>query len=264
MHALWKGSISFGLVNIPVNMYTASREHELKFVMLHKKDLSEIRYAKICKNEDVEVFWKDIVKGFEYQKGKYVVLTEEDFAKADVKRTKTIEIVSFAKEDEIDTIYYSKPYYLEPDKNAASAYSLLCEALKKSKKVGIARYVIHNREHIAVIKPYKNMLMLDQLRFADEIKLPKELEIPKEKVSTKELDIAIKLIGQLTSPFDPKQYKDAYAEEIKRLIAQKAKGKKITTKPSQEPKPSKVHDIMSLLKASLDQPASKKRKRVSA
>ena len=136
MRALWKGSISFGLVNIPVKMYVASREREFKFVMLHKKDLSQIRYARICKTEDKEVPWEDIVKGYEYAPGEFVVLNDEDFKKANLTKSKTIEIIDFVKEDEIDTVYYSKPYFLEPEKNADKPYILLREALKKSKKSG--------------------------------------------------------------------------------------------------------------------------------
>jgi DNA end-binding protein Ku len=261
MRVIWKGSISFGLVNIPVKMYHASRDHELKFVLLHKKDLSEIRYARICKSEDKEVPWEELVKGFEFQKGEYVVMNQEDFEKANVKKTRTIEIVSFANEDEIDPIFYEKPYYLEPDKNAESTYALLCEALRKSKKVGIAKYVIHNREHIAVLKPYHNAILLNQMRYDDEMVKLKELEIPDiGKIPAKEVDIAIKLIDHLTKPFTAKEYKDTYTEEIKEIIAQKAKGKKIVAK-GKEPKPTKVTDIMSLLKASLQAPKKTPKRR---
>jgi DNA end-binding protein Ku len=265
MRALWKGSISFGLVNIPVKMYVASHEREFKFVMLHKKDLSQIRYAKICKNEDKEVPWEEIVKGYEYAPGEYVVMEDEDFKKANLSKSKAIEILDFVKEDEIDTVFYSKPYFLEPEKNADKAYVLLREALRKSKKVGIAKFVIHNREHIAVIKPYENAIILNELRYVDEVVQPKELNIP-EKVKTpaKELDVAVKLIDHLTSSFNSKKYKDTYSKEIKEIINQKAKGRKIHPK-GQEPKPSKVQDIMSLLKASLEeQPKKSKTKRKSA
>lgn len=263
MRSLWKGSISFGLVNIPVKMYVASQEKEFKFVMLHKKDLSQIRYSRICKAEEKEVPWQEIVKGYEYEPGEYVVLDEEDFKKANLTKSKTIEILDFVKADEIDTIFYSKPYFLEPEKNADKAYVLLRDALRKSKKVGIAKFVIHNREHVAVIKPHENALILNELRYVDEVVLPKGLNFPEnEKASAKELDVALKLVEQLTTSFKPQKYKDTYAEEIKAIIEQKAKGKKIYPK-GKEPKPSKVQDIMSLLKASLEEPPKKSKTKKS-
>lgn len=265
MRNIWKGSISFGLVNIPVKLFNASRDRELKFIMLHKKDLSEIRYARMCKEEEKEIPWSEIVKGYEYEKGEYVVMEQQDFEKANLKKTKTIEIVSFADEDEIDPIYYEKPYYLEPDKGAGNTYLLLGEALRKAKKVGIAKYVIHNREHIAILKPYKNLLILNQLRFDEELVKASELAIPQaeKKTAPKELEIAVKLINHLTKPFVPEEFKDTYTDEIKQIIEQKAKGKKIRPK-GEEPKPTKVHDIMSLLKASLEKKPPKKRTKRTA
>lgn len=262
MRSLWKGSITFGLVNIPVKMYVASQEREFKFVMLHKKDHSQIRYARICKTEDKEVPWNEIVKGYEYEPGEYILMDDEDFKKANLKKSKSIEIVDFVKESEIDTVYYSKPYFLEPEKNAEKAYVLLREALQKSKKVGIAKFVIHNREHIAVIKPYEDAIILNELRYNNEVIQPEQLNIPAhQKVSGKELDIALKLIDQLTTAFKPEKYKDTYSDEIKDIIKQKSKGRKVHPK-GEEVKPSKVQDIMSLLKASLEeQPKKSKPKR---
>jgi DNA end-binding protein Ku len=146
MRAIWKGALSFGLINIPINLYSATRERELKFRMLHKTDLSEIRYVRVCAAEGVEVPYKDIVKGYEESPGQFVTLTEEDFQKANLEKTKTIEIVAFAGEEEIDTIFYEKPYLLEPDKRAGKAYVLLRDALKKSGKVAIVKYVFKNHE----------------------------------------------------------------------------------------------------------------------
>ena len=252
MRAMWKGSISFGLVNIPVAMFSGSQEKEISFVMLHKKDLSEIRYARICKTEDKEVPWKDIVKGYEYEKGDYVVMQDSDFEKANLKKTKTIEIVSFVDEDEIDSVYYVKPYYLEPDKQGEKAYGLLRDALKKSKKVGLATYVLRNREHLAVVRPYENIIILNEMRYETELLQAKDLNIPAGiKANPKEMDMAIKLIDHLTTKFDPKNFKDTYTEELKQIIKQKAKGKPIHPKTKEAP-PSKVHDIMELLEASLD------------
>lgn len=266
MHVLWKGFISFGLVYIPIKMYSASQEKELKFVMLHKKDLSEIRYARMCKIEEKEIPWEEIVKGYESTPGEYVVLNDDDFNKINLKKSKSIEILNFVKEQEIDTIYYNKSYFLQPEKNAGKAYNLLLDALRKSKKVGITKFVLHNREHLALIKPYENLIILHQLHYANELKAAQEIEIAeKEKNSPQELAIALKLIDHLTSTFDPNQYADTYVEEIKSIIDKKAKGKKIQPK-GHELKPSKIHDIMSLLKASLEKDAPKnirKQKKVS-
>lgn len=260
MHALWNGTLSFGLVNIPVQMYTASREKELSFVLLHKKDLSQVRYARICRQEEKEIPWEEIVKGYEYGDGKYVILQDTDFQKANLKKTKTIEILQFVEEGEIDSVYYVKPYFLEPQSSGTKAYSLLREALKKSKKVGLARYVVRNREHLAVVKVHDEMLILNELRYQNELLRPPHLNIPsKIKANPKELEIAIKLIEQLVAPFKPQVYKDTYSEELKQIIKKKSKGKAIRP-TSREPKPTKIHDIMSLLQASLAEESKPKRK----
>jgi DNA end-binding protein Ku len=251
MKAIWNGSLSFGLVNIPVRMYTASQEKEISFVLLHKKDHSEIRYARICKAEGKEVPWKEIVKGYEYEKGNFVVLDDKDFEKANLKKTKTIEIEKFVEETEIDSIYFVKPYFLEPEKSAEKAYGLLRDALASSKKVGLAKYVLRNREHLAIIKVHENMMILNELRYVNEVKPAEELKIPSlAKPNRKELDVAVQLIEQLTEPFKPAAYKDTYTEEIKQIIKQKSKGRPIHAK-TEEPQPSKVIDMMSLLQASL-------------
>jgi DNA end-binding protein Ku len=259
MRSIWKGAISFGLVNIPVNMYVASQAKEISFVMLHKKDLSEIRYARICKTEDKEVPWKDIVKGYELDKGDYVIFDEKDFEKANLKKTKTIEILNFVDEDEIDPIFYVKPYFLEPGKNADKAYGLLRDALHKSKKVGLATYILRNKEHLAIVKPLESMLVLNELRYETELLTVKDLNIPEVKSSAKELDMAMELVDQMTIPFDPSKYKDTYTEELKEMIKQKAKGRPVHPKTKEAPSP-KVHDIMSLLKASLEKKPAKKSK----
>lgn len=259
MKSIWKGSISFGLINIPVKLYSASRDKEVSFVLLHKKDLSEIHYARICKAENKEVPWEEIVKGYEYKKGDFVILEGSDFEKAEVKRTQTIEIINFVKENEIDSVYYVKPYFLEPEKNSQNSYILLREALKKSKKVAIARYVLKNREHFAVIKPYGNTIILNELRYQTELLPSENLQIPsKFTAKPKEIDIAIQLIEQLTKSFNPKEYKDTYTDELKRIIKQREKGKPIHSKEGKKPTSPKVHDIMSLLQASLKKKPSKR------
>lgn len=260
--SIWKGALSFGLVNIPIQMYTASREKELSFVLLHKKDLSEVRYARVCKAEEKEIPWNEIVKGYEYEEGEFVVLEEKDFEKASPKRTKSIEVLHFVNESEVDPLYYVKPYYLEPDKNSNSAYALLREALAKSKKVGLVKYVLRNREHLGLLKVYDKMLALIELRYFQELVKPDELELPaKTSIGTKEMGMALQLIEHLTVPFNPKQYQDTYADEIKKIIKQKAKGKPIRPKREQ-PKSSKIHDMMDLLKESLNK-AKKTSKKAS-
>lgn len=254
MRALWTGALSFGLINIPMKLYSATREHEgISFDMLHKKDLSPIRYARICKSDGQEVPYEDIVKGYQYQKGDYVVLSEEDFKRADVKKAKSIDIVDFVDESEIDPMYYDKPYYLEPGKGADKAYVLLRESLKKSKKVGIARYVFHNRGHIGILKPHNQVIVLNQLRYESEINKPSQLHIPESaKMTKQEVTVALKLIDQLTSHFQPEEYHDTYTEELKEIIAEKAKGKKPRAVKAKEPKVTDVKDIMRMLKESLE------------
>jgi DNA end-binding protein Ku len=253
MRALWTGTLSFGLINIPIRLYSATLDRGLNFDILHKKDLSPIRYARICKSDGKEIPYEDVVKGYQYQKGDYVVLVNEDFKRANLKKTKSIEILDFVDENEIDPIYYEKPYYLEPGKGADKAYVLLRESLKKSKKVGIARFVFHHREHIGVIKPHDQIIMLDQLRYESEIKKPSQLHIPESaKMSKQEVTMALKLIEQLSSHFHPEEYHDTYTEELKEIIEEKAKGKKPRPSKEKEPKVTDVKDIMRMLKESLE------------
>jgi DNA end-binding protein Ku len=264
MRSIWKGSISFGLINIPVRLYSAiAHEHELKFKLLHNKDLSEIRYARICKADEKEVPWKDIVKGYQTDNGRVVVMTDKDFEKADVTKSKTIEILDFTNVSEIDTIYYHTPYYLEPEKGAVKAYNLLREALKKSKKVAVAKFVMRNHEHLVLIKPYEHLLLLNQLRYSEELINPSEIKIGKEQaIPKKEMDMAVKLIDQLTEKFNPDSYTDTYIDELRDIIEKKGKGQKI--KETKEVKKSpKIHDIVSLLKESLEQKKKKKTRKVS-
>lgn len=253
MRAIWTGALSFGLINIPVRLYSATTSQGLDLDMLHKKDLSPIRYARVCRTDGREIPWEDVVKGYEYNDGDYVVLTDEDFKKANVRKTKTVDIEDFTDEKQIDPIYYEKPYYLEPDKGATKAYGLLLYALKKAKKVGVAKFVIRNKEHLGIIRPFKKVLLLNQLRYKSEIRPFDELDLPtEEKTKSREVDMALKLINQLTATFKPEQYKDTYTEELKEVIKQKAKGKKPKAK-GKEPEPTEVTDIMAMLKASLEE-----------
>lgn len=252
MRAMWSGSLSFGLVNIPVRLFSATREEALNFDLLHEKDKSRIRYAKVCRHEEREVPNEEIVRGYEYRKGHYVVLNDEDFEKANPRRTRAVEILDFVQEEEIDSIYFEKPYYLEPDRGSDRAYALLREALKKTNKVGIARYVIRNREHLGVIRPSGDVLVLNQIRYKSEVREAEGLNLPEaEMVEARELDMALSLIDQLTKKFEPEEYRDTYVDDLMRLIEQKAQGKEPEA-VAEEPAPTEVVDLMAVLKASLD------------
>lgn len=265
MRSIWKGTISFGLINIPVRLYSASKTRELKFKLLHQKDLSEIRYARICKIDGKEVPWEEIVKGYEVEEGEYAVLSEADFEKANLKKSRSIEIIDFTKEDEIDSIYYENPYFLEAEKTSLKAYRLLLEVLKKSKKVAIGNFVFHHREHIGVIKPYGNILILNKLPYESELVNPKELNVPqKTSINKREMEVALQLIDKLTKPFNPKNYTDTYTKELKSMIKRKtAKGKTHIEKEEKPAKSAKVHDIMTLLKQSLQDKKKKKSRKTA-
>jgi DNA end-binding protein Ku len=254
MRSIWSGVLSFGLINIPVKMYSATAGTDLKLNMLHKKDLSPIRYAKVCKADGKELAMADIVKGYEYQDGDYVILTDDDFKKVNRKKSETVDVLDFVKETEINFIYYEKPYYLEPDKGAAKAYGLLMDSLKKSKKVAVAKFVLHNKEHLGVIKPNENYLVLEQMRFEDEIAAPTTLNLPKhESPRAKELTMAMNLIETLTEKFDIGDYQDTYREDMDAMIKSKIKGAKPKKKSTDDkaPTPTKSADLMLLLKESL-------------
>lgn len=255
MHAIWKGSLSFGLVNIPIELYSASRERELKFVLLHAKDHCRIHYARICEADGKEVPYEEIVKGYEVEKGRFVVLTEDDFKKANREKTSAIEILHFADEQEIDPIYYERPYFLGPDKKASKAYAILCEALCRSKKVAVCRYVLHHHERIGIVKAEGGALVLIQMRLQSELTLPKKVDLPK-KVAQEEVKMAIALIDKLTKPFKPQKYKDTYVEDLKQIIRKKARHRKVLAK-GHAVRPSKVQDLTALLRASLEKRVSK-------
>ncbi len=254
MRSIWSGSISFGLINIPVKIYSASEERALKFHLLSKREHCPISYLKVCRSTNAEVPYADIVKGYEYQKGDYVILTDDDFAKVAPRKTKTIDIVNFAEEKEVPSLNIDKPYYIEPDKKAEKAYALLREALKRSKKVGIATWVLRNKERVAMVRPEGNALAIIQLRYADEVRSAEDLHIPdKVAYSKRELDMALMLIKQLSEKFAISNYKDRYTEELQKIIAKKAKGKPIkVAKDEEEPTPTDMRDLMEALKRSLE------------
>jgi DNA end-binding protein Ku len=258
MRPIWTGSISFGLINIPVKLFSAVQESNLDLDMLDGKDHANIKYKKVNENTGKEVVHADIVKGYKVDDA-YVILEDTDFEAADAEKTKMIEIINFADEKEIDSIYYEQPYYLEPDKAAQKAYALLRDALKSSGKVGVTTFVLRNKEGLAILKPYQNVIVLNRIRFVQEIRETTDLKLPAiSKTKTKEMDMADKLIEQLTEKFDIAGYKDNYTAKLLKIIKDKAKGKKIST-----PKMKVVHkqsdNLMEMLKASLEN----KKKKVS-
>ncbi len=251
MRPIWTGAIGFGLVNIPVKLYSASQSSSLELDMLDKKDHVNIKFLRVNEKTGKEVKWESIVKGYKYNDD-YVILDDKDFEAASAKKTKTIEISDFVKEEEISSIYYETPYYLEPDKSGTRAYQLLLQALKKTGKVGIATFVIRSKESLAVLRPDENVLVLNRIRFEEDVRDPKELTLPENTtIKPAELQMAVSLINQLTAKFDVSKYKDTYREELLKLIHAKAKGQKIKV-PEMKIVHSKTQDLMSQLKASLD------------
>lgn len=255
MRAIWTGSISFGLINIPVKLFSAVQDSSLDMDMLDEKDHANIKFKRVNENTGKEVAFANIVKGYRLD-DKYVILEDSDFEAADAEKTKTIDIESFAFEKEIESIYYEQPYYLEPDKGAMNAYALLRDSLAASGKVGVTRFVMRNKEGLAILKPYKNVIVLNRIRFEQEIRKTDELKLPPaSKVKSKEIDMANKLIEQLTEKFDISSFKDEYTVKLMDIIKKKAKGK--VTKPT---KLKVVHkqndDLMSMLKASLEKKKS--------
>ncbi len=260
--AIWKGSISFGLVNIPIALYPATRREELKFRLLRKTDLSPVNYKRVAEKDGKEVPWDQIVKGYEYEKGKYVVLQDEDFQRVDIEATQTVDIQDFVELDEIDPIFFYKPYYLEPQKGGDKAYALLRDALKDSKKVGVAKVVIKTREYLAGVKPEDGALVLELMHFADELADTNKLHIPKKVgVGKREMTMAKSLIDSMSSKWNPEKYKDDYREALMEVIEEKveAGGKEIEEKPRKTPKPTKVIDLVSVLQKSLEETGAKRK-----
>lgn len=253
MRPIWNGSISFGLINIPVRLYSGAEAREgIDLDMLHKADHAPIRYARICRKDGEEVPWDDIVKGYEYREGDYIVLTQKELESIDARRTQTIDIQQFVDENDIDIRYFEKPYFLEAVKGGEKAYALLRSALEKSGKAALAKFVLHQREHIAVIRPVGRALILEQLRYATDLREPGELHIPTDKdVTAKELEMALKLIKQETRPFIPEDLHDTYTEELEEIIKEKTKGKKPAKTKTAPPSATTAKDLMAALKASL-------------
>ena len=250
MRAIWSGAIGFGLVNIPVRIFSATQDSHLDLDMLDKKDHGKIRFKRVNEDSGKEVAWENIIKAYDYN-GKYIVLEDEDFKKASPEKSRIIEILEFVKEADIESIFYETPYFLEPQKSGQKAYTLLREALKKSGKVGLGNFVMRTKEALCVLKPMENAILLQQIRFAQEIRNINDLDIPgKSTIKPAEMQMAIALIDQLTGKFDISKYKDTYTDQLLKLIQAKAKGRKIQPSPLRVVH-SKSKDLMVQLKESL-------------
>jgi DNA end-binding protein Ku len=254
MRSIWKGSISFGLVTIPVGLYPATAREELKFRLLRNSDLSPINYKRVAEADGREVPWDQIVKGYEYEKGRFVVLRDEDFKRVDIEAAETIDIMDFVELTGVNPMYFYKPYYLEPQKGGAKAYALLRDVLRDSKKAGIAKIVIRARQHLAAVKANGDALVLELMHFGDELVGTEGLKIPAgEKSGKRELDMARSLVEQMSNNWDPKRYTDDYTSALMRLIDKKIESGGKTLPGSLRPRRAsgKVIDLVAVLQESL-------------
>lgn len=251
MHTVWKGSISFGLVNIPVKMFTATEDKDIRFKYIHKECHTPVKYKKMCPSCNKEVQPTDIVRGYEYEPGKYVILTEEDFESIEIKGEKAVEILDFVKLEEIDPVYFDKTYFLAPQETGGKAYTLLREALSGQERIAVAKITIRERESLAVIRVYNNVLVLETIFYPDEVRDSKQVPgIPEKLETTKaELDMAIQLIDNLTTVFSPDKYNDTYRERLIERINAKVEGKEVVFQ--KETEKDNVVSLMEALKQSI-------------
>jgi len=275
-HAIWSGAINFGLVTIPVKLFTAVKTDDLSFNMLHKKDEGRIKYERVCSVDGEPVPWDEIVKGYEYEKGQYVLLTDEDFAKVNPEATQSVDIVEFVELDRINPMFFDKPYYLEPTKQGRHAYALLREALAGSNRVAIARVVIRTKEYIAAVKPLEDALVLELMHWANEIVPATTLDLPGgENLPEKEMQMARMLIDTMSvDEFEPEKFNNQYHDALLTMIEARAEGKELP-KAKKAPARSKVVNLMDVLAQSLEEskkrrgangekPAAKRRKKTAA
>ena len=265
MRAIWKGSISFGLVNIPIALYPATRREDLKFRLLRASDLSPVNYKRVAEKDGKEVPWEKIVKGYEYAKGKFVVLSEKDFQRVDLEATQTVDIQDFVDVEEIDPMYFYKPYYLEPQKGGDKAYVLLRETLEKTGKVGIAKVIIKTRQYLAGVKPLKHALVLELMHLAEELADAEKLNVPKKSAEPgkREVEMAKALIDKMSSEWNPTKYKDDYRDALLEVIEEKVEsgGEEIEEKPKPKKPSSKVIDLVAVLQESLAKTPGRSRKK---
>jgi DNA end-binding protein Ku len=252
--AIWKGSIAFGLVNIPIELYSAVRDHRPRFRLLHAKDESPVHYERVCQTEGKPVAWEDLVKGYEYAKGQFVVLTKDDFKTAAVEKTKTIDIMDFVDPQEVDERYFETPYYVQATKGSERAYALLREAIRAAGKIGIAKIILRDAQHLAAVEVIGDALVLTMMRFTDELADLEDFTFPREAhIRPAELKMAEQLIDSLAATWDPSKYTDEYRENIMRVIHAKVKGKRPRLEEMNvSPKQAEVVDLMARLRASLE------------
>jgi DNA end-binding protein Ku len=250
---MWKGSLAFGLVNIPIELYTATRDHRPKFRLLHAKDEAPVRYERVCQSEGKPVGWEDLVKGYEYEKGQFVVITKDDFKTAALEKTKTIDILDFVDPAEVDERYFETPYYLQPGKGADRAYALLREAIRDSGRIGIAKVILRDAQHLAAVEAIGNAMVLTMMRFADELADLNEFRFPKaEGIRPAELNMARQLIESLSAKWNPEKYTDEYRDNLMKVIQAKLKGRKPRLEERETPQSADVVDLMARLRASLE------------
>ena len=259
---LWKGAISFGLVNIPIELYSAVKQNELDFTLLDRRNHSPVGYQRVNKKTGKEVPWEQIIKGYEYEDGKYVFMSDEDFRLANVEATQTIDIINFVKAEEVSLLYFETPYYLAPGKRGEKGYALLRETLKKAKKIAVANVVIRTKQHLAALVPIGDMLVMNTLRYADELRSMDEFELPESKtkrtnVSDKEIEMALRLVDDMSEKWKPEQYHDTYREDILARIDEKidAGESEVIAEPRKDDEPrqgAEIVDLMALLKRSVE------------
>ncbi len=251
--SMWKGALAFGLVNIPIELYSATRDHRPKFRLLHAKDEAPVKYERVCQAEGKPVAWEDLVKGYEYEKGQFVVLTKDDFKTAALEKTKTIDILDFVDPKEIDERYFETPYYLQPAKGADRAYALLREAIRESGKIGVAKIILRDAQHLAAVESIGDAMVLTMMRFADELADLEDFKFPKaEGIRQPEMKMALQLIDSLASTWDAAKYTDEYKENLMKVIQAKLKGRKPRLQERETPQSADVVDLMARLRASLE------------
>jgi DNA end-binding protein Ku len=248
--AIWTGTISFGMVSIPVRLYTATDSHDVHFHLLHKKDGVRLKNVRWCPKDEKAVPWEEVVRGFEYAKGKYVPMTEDDLEHLPIKTVHSVEISDFVKADEVDPIYFDKPYYLSPEETGIKAFALLHKALEETGRAAIAKVAIRDKENLCLVRPYESVLSLETMLYANEIRSTEYIAADGAKVSPKELQMAVSLIENLSNTFDPERYEDDYQVALKKVINAKVEGAPLPEAPAE--RGAKVVDLMEALRASVE------------
>ena len=260
--ALWKGAITFGLVSIPIEVHTAVRDRQLRFHLLTANGRARVRFKRVSERTGREVEWNDLVKGYEYEKGRYVVLTPQDFEAAALEKTRTIDILDFVKAEQIDDRYFDKPYYVTPGAGGDRAYALLRETIRDAGRIGIAKFVLREQQHLAALEVIDEALVLSILRFADELVDTSEYAFPTAKgIRQNELKMARMLVDELATDWKPEQYTDDYRQNLLRIIKAKRKGKDVELEAPEEEHPDKVVDLMERLRQSLEGAGSRRGRR---